>query len=326
MTTSYTVREALREGMLEEMRRDPNVILMGEEVGQYQGAFKISQGFLQEFGPERVIDTPITEHAFTGMGVGAAFMNFKPIVEYMTFNFSMQAIDQIINSAAKTLYMSGGQMGCPIVFRGPNGAAARVGAQHSQCFASWYAHCPGLKVLSPYSAADAKGLIKAAIRDPNPVIFLENEILYGQSFEGALPSEPLPIGKAEIIHPGKDITIVSFSIGVEHALNAVPLLKEHNINPEIINLRSLRPLDIDTIVQSVQKTNRIVIVEEGWPFAGIASEIATLVCEKAFDYLDAPPCRVTAEDVPLPYAANLEKLALPSPEKVMHAAKATCYR
>jgi pyruvate dehydrogenase E1 component beta subunit len=326
-TATMTVREALRNAMADEMRRDPEVFLMGEEVAQYQGAYKVSQGLLEEFGPRRVVDTPITEMGFAGLGVGAAFAGMKPIVEFMTFNFAMQAIDQIINSAAKTLYMAGGQMGCPIVFRGPNGAAARVAAQHSQCFASWYAHCPGLKVVAPYSGADAKGLLKAAIRDPNPVVFLENEILYGQSFE--VPTDPdfvVPIGRAKIERPGNDVTIVAFSRMVAVALDAATLLSEQGIDAEVINLRSLRPLDTDTVVQSVMKTNRLVSVEEGWPVAGIGSEMAALMMEHAFDYLDAPVARVAGVDVPMPYAANLEKLTLPQPESIAAAAKAVCYR
>ncbi|MFY8094438.1 MAG: pyruvate dehydrogenase complex E1 component subunit beta [Niveispirillum sp.] len=326
-TQTLTVREALREGMAAEMRRDESVFLMGEEVAEYQGAYKISQGLLQEFGDKRVIDTPITEHGFAGLAVGAAFGGLRPIVEFMTMNFSMQAIDHIINSAAKTLYMSGGQMGCPIVFRGPNGAAARVGAQHSQCYASWYAHVPGLKVLAPYSAADAKGLMRAAIRDPNPVVFLENEILYGHSFE--VPTDPdfiLPIGKAKIERAGTDVTIVAYSICVGHALVAAEKLAAEGISAEVINLRSIRPLDVDTIVESVKKTNRLVSVEESWPFAGIGSEIAALMMEHAFDYLDAPLARVCAKDVPLPYAANLEKLALPQPDDVVAAVKSVTYR
>jgi len=326
-TRTMTVREALRDAMAEEMRRDDAVFLMGEEVAQYQGAYKISQGLLEEFGDMRVVDTPITEHGFAGLGVGAAFSGLKPIVEFMTFNFSMQAMDQIVNSAAKTLYMSGGQMGCPIVFRGPNGAAARVAAQHSQCFASWFAHIPGLKVLAPYSGADAKGLLKAAIRDPNPVIFLENEILYGRSFE--VPTDPdfvLPIGRAKIERPGKDVTLVSFSLMVETTLKAAEALAEEGIDAEVINLRSLRPLDTETIVASVRKTNRIVTVEEGWPTAGIGSEIAALIMEQAFDHLDAPVTRVAGADVPMPYAANLEKLALPQVETITEAAKAVCYK
>lgn len=324
---TQTVREALRDAMAEEMRRDSSVFLMGEEVAQYQGAYKVSQGLLDEFGPKRVIDTPITEHGFAGLGVGAAFVGLKPIVEFMTFNFSMQAIDQIINSAAKTLYMSGGQMGCPIVFRGPNGAASRVGAQHSQCFASWYAHCPGLKVVAPYSAADAKGLLKSAIRDPNPVIFLENELMYGQSFE--VPTDEdycVPLGKAAVLRPGQHVTLVAFSITVGLALEAAAQLEAQGIEAEVIDLRSIRPLDSDTIMQSVMKTGRLVTVEEGWPFAGIGAEIAMKVCEEVFDYLDAPPTRVTAEDVPLPYAANLEKLALPTVHKIIKAAKSVCYK
>ncbi len=326
-TTNMTVREALRDAMAEEMRRDDKVFLMGEEVAQYQGAYKVSQGLLDEFGAKRVIDTPITEYGFAGVGVGAAFSGLKPIVEFMTFNFAMQAIDAIINSASKTLYMSGGQMGCPIVFRGPNGAASRVGAQHSQCYASWYAHCPGLKVVAPYSAADAKGLLKAAIRDPNPVVFLENEILYGQSFPVPTAEDfVLPIGKAKIERPGKHVTIVAFSIMVGHALKAAETLAAEGIEAEVINLRSIRPLDTETIVQSVKKTNRLVSVEEGWPFAGIGSELAAQMMEQAFDYLDAPVQRVSGVDVPLPYAANLEKLALPHPEDIVAAAKAALYR
>jgi pyruvate dehydrogenase E1 component beta subunit len=322
-----TVREALRDGMAEEMRRNPNVFLMGEEVAQYQGAYKVSQGLLQEFGDKRVIDTPITEAGFAGLGVGAAFGGLVPIVEFMTMNFAMQAMDQLINSAAKTLYMSGGQMGCPIVFRGPNGAASRVAAQHSQCYASWYAHIPGLKVVAPYDAEDAKGLLKSAIRDPNPVIFLEHEIMYGQSFD--MPDDPdltTPIGKARIMREGTDLTIVAFSRMVGHALAAAEKLAEEGISAEVINLRSLRPLDTETVVESVKKTNRIVSVEEGWPFAGIGSEIAARMMEEAFDYLDAPVVRVHGADVPLPYAANLEKLALPQPENIVEAAKGVCYR
>jgi pyruvate dehydrogenase E1 component beta subunit len=325
-TTSTTVRDALRDAMAEEMRRDENVFLMGEEVGQYQGAYKVSQGLLDEFGEMRVIDTPITEHGFTGLGVGAAFAGLKPIVEFMTFNFAMQAMDHLINSAAKTNYMSGGQMGCPAVFRGPNGAAARVGAQHSQCYASWYAHVPGLYVLAPYSAADAKGLLKSAIRDPNPVIFLENEILYGQSFD--VPDDDdwtVPIGKAKVVREGSDVTITAFSIMVGHALAAAEELSKQGIEAEVIDLRTLRPLDTETIVTSVKKTNRIVSVEEGWPVAGMGSEIAAIMMEEAFDWLDAPLKRVCAVDVPLPYAANLEKLALPQVADVVAAAKAVCY-
>ncbi len=326
-TQHITVREALREAMAAEMRADKSVFLMGEEVAQYQGAYKISQGLLEEFGEKRVIDTPITEHGFAGLGVGAAFGGLKPIVEFMTFNFAMQAIDQIINSAAKTHYMSGGQMTCPIVFRGPNGAASRVAAQHSQCYASWYAHVPGLRVLAPWSAADAKGLLRAAIRDPNPVIFLENEILYGQSFD--VPEDPdfvLPIGKAKIERAGKDVTIVAFSIMVGKALQAAEELAKIGIEAEVINLRSLRPFDTETIVQSVKKTNRLVSCEEGWPFAGIGSELSALMMEHAFDYLDAPVKRVAGLDVPLPYAANLEKMALPQSSHIVEAARAVCNR
>ena len=317
-----TVREALRDAMAEEMRRDSNVFVMGEEVAEYQGAYKVTQGLLQEFGDKRVIDTPITEYGFAGIGVGAAFLGLRPIVEFMTFNFSMQAIDHIINSAAKTLYMSGGQMGCPIVFRGPNGAASRVGAQHSQCFASWYAHVPGLKVVTPYSAADAKGLLKSAIRDPNPVVFLENELIYGSSFE--VPDDDdhiVPIGKASVVRTGTDVTITAFSICVRHALEAADALAEMGISAEVIDLRSIRPLDTETIVNSVKKTNHLVNIEEGWPFSGIGAEICALVCEQAFDYLDSQPIRVCAEDVPLPYAANLEKLALPNVKKLIDAVK-----
>jgi pyruvate dehydrogenase E1 component beta subunit len=317
-----TVREALRDAMALEMRRDPDVLLIGEEVAQYQGAYKVSQGLLDEFGAKRVIDTPITEHGFTGMAVGAALNGLKPIVEFMTFNFAMQAMDQIINSAAKTLYMSGGQMGCPIVFRGPNGAAARVAAQHSQCYASWYAHVPGLKVVAPWSAADAKGLLRAAIRDPNPVVVLENEILYGHTHPCPIDEDYiLPIGKARIERAGDGVTLVAFSIMVDVALKAADALAEQGINAEVINLRSLRPLDTETIVASVKKTNRIVTVEEGWPYAGIGAEIAMQVIEGAFDWLDAPPVRVHGVDVPLPYAANLEKLALPQPEWVVDAVR-----
>jgi pyruvate dehydrogenase E1 component beta subunit len=322
-----TVREALRDAMAEEMRKDGNVFLMGEEVAQYQGAYKVSQGLLEEFGEKRVIDTPITEHGFAGLGVGAAFGGLRPIVEFMTFNFAMQAIDHIINSAAKTLYMSGGQMGCPIVFRGPNGAASRVGAQHSQCYASWYAHVPGLRVLAPWSAADAKGLLKAAIRDPNPVIFLENEMLYGQQFD--VPDDPdfvLPIGKAKIERPGKDVTITAFSLMVGKALQAADELAKQGIDAEVINLRSIRPFDTETIVGSVKKTNHLVSVEEGWHFAGIGSELAALMMEHAFDYLDAPVKRVSGLDIPLPYAANLEKMALPQVDTIVEAARAACNR
>jgi pyruvate dehydrogenase E1 component beta subunit len=324
---SMTVREAIREGMSEEMRRDPKVFLMGEEVAQYQGAYKISQGMLDEFGPDRVIDTPITEQGFAGLGVGASFGGLKPIVEFMTFNFSMQAIDQIVNSAAKTLYMSGGQMGSSIVFRGPNGAAARVGAQHSQCYAAWYSHIPGLKVVAPYSAADFKGLIKAAIRDPNPVIFLENEILYGRSFDvPKLDDYVVPIGKARIAREGKDVTLVGYSICVGHALAAAEALAAEGIDAEVIDLRTIRPLDRATIVASVKKTNRLVTVEEGFPQSGIGSEIAAVIMEEAFDHLDAPVVRVHGKDVPMPYAANLEKLALVTVPEIVAAAKAVCYR
>ena len=321
-TKSMTVREALRDAMAAEMRASADVFLLGEEVAQYQGAYKISQGLLDEFGPKRVVDTPITEHGFTGMAVGAAMNGLRPIVEFMTFNFAMQAIDQIINSAAKTLYMSGGQMGCPIVFRGPNGAASRVAAQHSQDYASWYAHCPGLKVVAPYSSADAKGLLRAAIRDPNPVIFLENEILYGQHFDCPTDEDfVLPIGRAKIERAGTQVTIVAYSIMVGVALAAAEKLATDGIDAEVINLRSLRPLDIGTLVESVKKTGRVITVEEGWPYAGIGSEIAMQVIEHAFDWLDAPPARVAGLDVPLPYAANLEKLALPQPDWVVAAAK-----
>ncbi len=322
-----TVREALRDAMAEEMRRDERVFLMGEEVAQYQGAYKVSQGLLEEFGDKRVVDTPITEHGFAGVGVGAAYRGLRPIVEFMTFNFAMQAIDHLINSAAKTLYMTGGAMPVPIVFRGPNGAAARVAAQHSQNFAAWYASVPGLKVVAPYSAADAKGLLKAAIRDPNPVIFLENEILYGASQPVPnLDDYVLPIGKARIARPGADVTIVAYSISVRDALKAADQLAEEGIEAEVIDLRTLRPLDTATIVESVRKTNRIVAVEEGWPVCGICSEIAAVLMEQAFDDLDAPMLRVTGEDVPMPYAANLEALALPNPAKIVQAVKTVCYR
>ena len=321
-----TVREALRNAMAEEMRADKSVFVMGEEVAEYQGAYKVTQGLLDEFGGKRVYDTPITEHGFAGIGIGAAFGNLKPIVEFMTFNFAMQAMDQIINSAAKTLYMSGGQMGCPIVFRGPNGAASRVAAQHSQCYASWYAHCPGLKVVSPWSSKDAKGLLKSAIRDPDPVIFLENEVMYGQSF--SCPDDEnftLPIGKANIEKEGNDVTIIAFSIMVGKSLEAAEILKDKNINAEVINLRTLRPLDIDTIIESVKKTNRVVTCEEGFPFSGIGAEISALITEKAFDWLDAPVVRVTGKDVPMPYAANLEKLALPQVDDIVSASAQVCY-
>ncbi len=324
---TVTVREALRDAMAEEMRRDPTVFLIGEEVAQYQGAYKVSQGLLQEFGPNRVIDTPITEHGFTGLAVGAAFNGLRPIVEFMTFNFAMQAIDQIINSAAKTRYMSGGQLACPIVFRGPNGAAARVAAQHSQDYTSWYAHCPGLIVIAPWSAADAKGLLKSAIRESNPVVFLENEILYGRG--GEVPAEGdhlVPIGKAKIVRKGRDVTIAAYSRMMEVALAAAEQLATDGIDAELIDLRTLRPLDTATIVNSVKKTNRFVAIEEGWPFAGIAAELAMVLLEQAFDLLDAPPVRVCGEDVPMPYAANLEALALPSAAKVVAAAKSVLYR
>jgi pyruvate dehydrogenase E1 component beta subunit len=324
---TMTIREALRDAMAEEMRRDPDVFLMGEEVAEYQGAYKVSQGLLQEFGARRVIDTPITEHGFTGIGVGAAMAGLKPIVEFMTFNFAMQAMDQIINSAAKTLYMSGGQMGCSIVFRGPNGAAARVAAQHSQDYSAWYSQIPGLKVIAPFSAADYKGLLKAAIRDPNPVIFLENEMLYGHSGEvPKLDDYVVPIGKARIVRSGGHVTIVSWSNGMSYALKAADELAKEGIEAEIIDLRTLRPLDTDAIVASVKKTGRAVTVEEGWQQNGVGAEIAARIMEHAFDYLDAPVTRVSGKDVPMPYAANLEKLALPSVAEVVAAAKAVCYR
>ncbi|HEX9790620.1 MAG TPA: pyruvate dehydrogenase complex E1 component subunit beta [Kiloniellales bacterium] len=325
-TTTQSVREALRDAMAEEMRRDPNVFLMGEEVAEYQGAYKVSQGLLEEFGAKRVIDTPITEHGFAGIGVGAAFYGLRPIVEFMTFNFAMQAIDQIINSAAKTRYMSGGQVSSPIVFRGPNGAAARVAAQHSHCYASWYAHIPGLKVVAPWSAADAKGLLKAAIRDPNPVIFLENEVLYGQTFEVPQGDDWIvPIGKAKIVRQGRDLTIATFSISVGRALEAAQALAQDGIEAEVIDLRSLRPLDTATVVASVMRTNRLVTVEEGWPVAGIGAELAAVMMEHAFDWLDAPVTRVCGADVPMPYAANLERLALPQVADIVAAAKHVCY-
>ncbi len=322
-----TVREALRDAMAEEMRRDAEVFVMGEEVAEYQGAYKVTQGLLQEFGAKRVIDTPITEHGFAGLAVGAAFEKLKPVVEFMTFNFAMQAIDHIINSAAKTLYMAGGQLGCPIVFRGPNGAASRVAAQHSQDYSSWYAHIPGLKVVAPYCAADAKGLLKAAIRDPNPVVFLENEILYGRSFPvPQIEDYVLPIGKARVRREGSDVTIVAYSIAVGYAMEAAEILSKEGINAEVIDLRSLRPLDTATVIQSVKKTNRCVTVEEGWPVCSIGSEISAVLAEQAFDYLDAPVTRVTGKDVPMPYAANLEKLALPNVSEVVEAVKSVCYR
>jgi pyruvate dehydrogenase E1 component beta subunit len=324
---TMTVREALREAMAEEMRADPDVFIMGEEVAEYQGAYKITQGLLQEFGAKRVVDTPITEHGFAGLGVGAAMAGLKPIVEFMTFNFAMQAIDHIINSAAKTLYMSGGQMGAPIVFRGPNGAAARVGAQHSQDYAAWYSQIPGLKVVMPYTAADAKGLLKAAIRDPNPVIFLENEILYGQSFEvPKMDDFVLPIGKARIHKAGKDATIVSFGIGMTYSVKAVEELAKEGIDVELIDLRTIRPMDLPTVIESVKKTGRLVTVEEGYPQSSVGTEIATRVMQQAFDYLDAPILTIAGKDVPMPYAANLEKLALPSVAEVVQAVKTVCYK
>ena len=324
---TMTVREALRDAMAEEMRRDPDVFLIGEEVAQYQGAYKVSQGLLDEFGPKRVVDTPITEHGFAGLGVGAAFAGLKPIVEFMTMNFAMQAIDQLINSAAKTRYMSGGQMSCPIVFRGPNGAAARVAAQHSQDYSAWYAHVPGLKVVSPYFAADAKGLLKSAIRDPNPVIFLENEIVYGRSFPvPKLDDYLVPIGRARVIREGVHVTLVAHSISVGLIVEAAEKLAAEGIEAELIDLRSLRPLDIATVIQSVKKTNRVVSVEQGWPICSIGSEILSQVIEHAFDYLDAPPLKIAGKDVPMPYAANLEKLALPNLDDVIAAAKCVLYR
>jgi pyruvate dehydrogenase E1 component beta subunit len=324
---STTVRDALRDAMAEEMRRDENVFVMGEEVAEYQGAYKVTQGLLQEFGPRRVVDTPITEHGFAGVGVGAAMAGLRPIVEFMTFNFAMQAIDQIINSAAKTLYMSGGQMGAPIVFRGPNGAAARVGAQHSQDYAAWYSQIPGLKVVMPYTASDAKGLLKAAIRDPNPIIFLENEILYGQHFDVPdMDDFVLPIGKARIHRPGKDVTIVSFGIGMTYAVKAVAELEQLGIDVELIDLRTIRPMDLPTVIESVKKTGRLVTVEEGYPQSSVGTEIATRVMQQAFDYLDAPILTIAGKDVPMPYAANLEKLALPNVGEVVQAVKAVCYK
>jgi len=324
---TMTVREALRDAMVEEMRRDDTVFLIGEEVAQYQGAYKVSQGLLEEFGEKRVIDTPITEQGFTGLGIGAAFNGLKPIVEFMTWNFAMQAIDQIVNSAAKTRYMSGGQMHCSIVFRGPNGPASRVGAQHSQDYSAWYAAVPGVKVIAPYFAADAKALLKAAIRDPNPVIFLENEIVYGHSFPvPKLDDYVLPIGKARVIKQGADVTLVAYSICVGMILEAAEVLAKEGIDAELIDLRSLRPLDTDTVIESVKKTNRLVTVEQGWPICSIGSEIVSQVVDKAFDWLDAPPTKVAGKDVPMPYAANLEKLALPTVGDVVAAAKAVCYR
>src|SRR5437588_1729771 len=324
---TMTIREALRDAMAEEMRRDPDVFVMGEEVAEYQGAYKVTQGLLQEFGDRRVIDTPITEHGFTGLGVGAAFAGLKPVVEFMTFNFAMQAMDQLINSAAKTHYMSGGQITASVVFRGPNGPAARVAAQHSQDYTSWYAHIPGLKVIAPYSAADAKGLLKSAIRDPNPVMFLENEILYGHSFPvPKLDDYVVPIGKAKVARPGSDVTIVAWSMGMTYALKAADELAKDHIEAEVIDLRTLKPMDTEAIVESVKKTGRIVTVEEGWRQSGVGAEIAASVTEHAFDWLDAPVTRVTGKDVPMPYAANLEKLALPAVAEVVEAAKAVCYR
>ncbi|MFG3593403.1 pyruvate dehydrogenase complex E1 component subunit beta [Bradyrhizobium sp. RDI18] len=324
---TQTIREALRDAMAEEMRRDPDVFIMGEEVAEYQGAYKVTQGLLQEFGARRVIDTPITEHGFAGVGVGAAMSGLKPVVEFMTFNFAMQAIDQIINSAAKTLYMSGGQMGCSIVFRGPNGAAARVAAQHSQDYSAWYSQIPGLKVIAPFSAADYKGLLKAAIRDPNPVIFLENEVLYGHTGEvPKLDDYMIPIGKARIVRSGKDVTLISWSNGMTYALKAADELAKEGIEAEVIDLRTLRPMDTETIINSVKKTGRAVTVEEGWQQSGVGAEIAARIMEHAFDYLDAPVARVSGKDVPMPYAANLEKLALPSVAEVVAAAKAVSYR
>ncbi|MBN8959951.1 MAG: pyruvate dehydrogenase complex E1 component subunit beta [Rhizobiales bacterium] len=324
---TMTIREALRDAMAEEMRRDDDVFVMGEEVAEYQGAYKVTQGLLQEFGARRVIDTPITEHGFAGVGVGAGFAGLKPIVEFMTFNFAMQAIDQIINSAAKTLYMSGGQMGCSIVFRGPNGAAARVAAQHSQDYAAWYSQVPGLKVVAPYSAADYKGLLKAAIRDPNPVIFLENEILYGHTGEvPKLEDFIVPIGKAKIARAGQHVTLIAWSNGMTYALKAADELAKEGIEAEVIDLRTIRPMDTETFVASVQKTGRAVVVEEGWQQSGVGAEVAARLMEHAFDYLDAPVARVSGKDVPMPYAANLEKLALPSVAEVVEAAKAVCYR
>lgn len=326
-TVETTVRLALRDAMAEEMRDNDEIYVMGEEVAEYQGAYKVTQGLLQEFGSKRVIDTPITEQGFAGIAVGSAFNGLRPVVEFMTFNFAMQAIDQIINSAAKTLYMSGGQLGCPIVFRGPNGAAARVGAQHSQDYASWYAHVPGLKVVAPWSAADAKGLLKASIRDPNPVVFLENELLYGEKFD--VPTSPdyvVPLGCAKVERAGTDVTITAYSIMVGKALKAAEELEKQGISAEVINLRTLRPLDTETIIQSVKKTNRLVSVEEGWAYAGIGSEISAIMMEECFDWLDAPVTRVCAKDVPMPYAANLEKLALPQVEDVVEAVKKVCYK
>jgi pyruvate dehydrogenase E1 component beta subunit len=324
---TMTVREALRDAMAEEMRRDPDVFVIGEEVAEYQGAYKVTQGLLQEFGAARVIDTPITEHGFAGLGVGTAMAGLKPIVEFMTFNFAMQAIDQIINSAAKTLYMSGGQMTCSVVFRGPNGPASRVGAQHSQDYSSWYSHVPGLTVIAPFTAADAKGLLKSAVRYPNPVVFLENEILYGHSFPVPRHEDYLvPIGRARIARPGEHVTIVAWSMGMAYALKAAEELEKESISAEIIDLRTLRPMDTATVIRSIEKTGRCVVVEEGWQQSGVGAEVSARVMEQAFDYLDAPVARVSGKDVPMPYAANLEKLALPSVAEVVAAAKAVCYR
>ncbi len=320
-----TVREALRDAMAEELRYDEKVFVIGEEVAEYEGAYKVTQGLLKEFGSKRIVDTPITEHGFAGISIGAAFANLKPVVEFMTFNFAMQAMDQIINSAAKTLYMSGGQMGCPIVFRGPNGAASRVAAQHSQCFASWYSHIPGLKVLSPWSSEDAKGLLKSAIRDPDPIIFLENEVLYGQSFECPKDKDfTIPIGQAKVEKVGTDVTIVAFSIMVGKSIEAAKLLEEEGINAEVINLRTLKPLDTKTIINSLMKTNRLVTCEEGFSFSGIGSEIIAIIQELGFDWLDAPILRVTGKDVPMPYAANLEKLAIPQVKDIVNTVKSIC--
>ena len=322
-----TVREALRDAMAEEMRKDKDIFVMGEEVAEYNGAYKVTQGLLEEFGSKRVIDTPITEHGFAGLAVGAGFIGLKPVVEFMTFNFAMQAIDHIINSAAKTCYMSGGQVSCPIVFRGPNGSASRVGAQHSQCYAAWYSHIPGLKVIAPYSAKDCKALLRAAILDPNPVVFLEHELMYGRQFEvDENFDEDIEIGKAAVLRQGSDITIVAFSIQVGNALEAAEILHSQGISAEVIDLRTLRPLDSDTIIESVKKTNRLVTVEGGWGFAGIGATISAIVVEQAFDYLDAEIIRVFQKDVPLPYAANLEKLALPQTEDIVEACKKACYR
>ncbi len=325
MMVELTVRQALRDAMAEEMRRDDRVFLIGEEVAEYQGAYKISQGLLEEFGAGRIIDTPITEHGFTGLAIGAAMAGLRPINEFMTFNFAMQAMDQIINSAAKTLYMSGGKVQCPIVLRGPNGAAARVAAQHSQDFASWFAHVPGLKVIAPWSATDAKGLLKAAVRDPNPVIFLENEILYGASFDVSDGDVVLDIGKAAIERPGRDVTIVSYSITVSRALEAAGMLADEGIEAEIINLRTIRPLDVATIIDSLSRTNRLVVVEEGWSFAGVGAEVIATVCDAGFDHLDSPPARVSAVDAPLPYAANLEEAALPQAHQIVRTVRDVCH-